>query len=158
LAGDRGSWGRHKGRATRGEEYGAVSKTLVKLLVVVLACVLLFPWILVNYVPWRIAVLEVVATALLGLAVLWYWRMRHTRRIGARLVACEFPGDVLLDEGLILLGAILLILPGVKTDVIGLLLLIPPVRWVLVVLLRRWNLAHARALREKLAQRRGRDS
>lgn len=131
-----------------------MSKTLIKVFVVALTCALAFPWILISWVPWKIAVLEVAASALLGLAVLWHLKMRWGRRIGARLVACEFSGDILLDGGLLLLAAVLLLMPGIITDVAGLLLLVPPVRWMLVACFRRWNLAHARALRAKLADSR----
>lgn len=131
-----------------------MSRTLIKLLIVALACALVFPWILISYLPWEIALLEVAATALLGLAVLRHLKMRWGRRIGARLVAHEFPGDILLDGGLLLLAGILLVMPGVITDLVGLLLLVPPVRWLLVMCFRQWNLAHASALRVSLANSR----
>jgi UPF0716 protein FxsA len=154
LAGDHEKRSCYKGRTASGEEHDVVSKTLIKLLVVALVCALIFPWILISYVPWKIAVLEVAASALLGMAVLWHLKMRWGRRIGARLVTCEFSGDILLDGGLLLLAAILLVMPGVITDLAGLMLLIPPVRWLLVMCFRKWNLAHARALRAKLANSR----
>ena len=49
-------------------------------------------------------------------------RMRRTQEAG------EVPSRELTDGALILLAAILLVIPGFVTDVVGILLLLPPVR------------------------------
>jgi UPF0716 protein FxsA len=59
-------------------------------------------------------------------------RMRETQAKG------EVPSRELVDGGLILLAAGLLVLPGFITDVVGILLLLPPVRaGVRTLVLRR---------------------
>jgi len=55
-----------------------------------------------------------------GLAVL--------RRIQRQLDAGVVPGSELLDGALILLAGVLMLTPGFITDVVGILLLLPPVR------------------------------
>lgn len=91
-----------------------------------------------DYTSWEIPLLQVLATGLFGAALIRYVKVHHGRRIAAKLAACEFPGDVLFDAVLILAAGVLLILPGVMTDVAGLLLLIPPVRWLVAALVKRW--------------------
>jgi UPF0716 protein FxsA len=55
-------------------------------------------------------------------------------RIRDRVAAREPPTNELIDGALILLGGLLLLLPGFVSDVIGVLLLIPPTR----ALARSW--------------------
>lgn len=49
-------------------------------------------------------------------------------RIQAELAQGRMPGDSLLDGGVILAGAVLLLTPGFITDALGLLMLFPPTR------------------------------
>jgi len=105
---------------------------MILAIVAVVVCLLTFPWILVHFVPWKIAVLEMAATALLGVVVFWNLIVRWRSAISKRWDDGFFSSDVLLDGSLILLAAILLILPGVMTDLAGALLLIPPTRWLIV--------------------------
>jgi UPF0716 protein FxsA len=65
-----------------------------------------------------------------GLAVL--------RRIQHQLEIQRVPGAELVDAGLILLAGALLLTPGFLTDVVGILLLLPPIRVVLRRGLRRY--------------------
>ena len=116
-------------------------KKFIVFLVVALAiiCVFGMPFLfmLARYVSVKFAVLEIVATALLGLVILSYLKSRYLPNVMAKLTAGESPAEVLLDAGLIVLAAILLILPGMVTDLAGLLLLIPPVRWLIVGLFKK---------------------
>lgn len=118
-------------------------KNLIALLVLALAvCFLLgmpLLWMLAYYVSWKAAILETVATALLGLVILSFLKTRFEHSLLPKLMAGESPGEELADAVLILLAAILLILPGVLSDLAGLLLLIPPVRWLIVGTLKRRN-------------------
>jgi UPF0716 protein FxsA len=50
------------------------------------------------------------------------------RRLRDQLDAGRMPTNELIDAGLVLVGAILLIFPGFVTDALGLLLLFPPTR------------------------------
>lgn len=54
------------------------------------------------------------------------------------LVAGNMPAPRMLDGVMILLAAALLVTPGLITDVVGFLLLMPPVRVVIRQYLRRW--------------------
>jgi UPF0716 protein FxsA len=119
-----------------------VFRLFITLLIVFCLCELTLLLGLANYTSWKVPLLEVLATALLGLAVLRYVRLRFGRGIAGRLVASESPGDVLLDGAILVVAGILLIGPGVVSDVAGLLLLIPPVRWVIVPLIKRRYSSH----------------
>src|SRR5690606_16921590 len=61
------------------------------------------------------------------------WREWQRSRAAGRM-----PHDGVLSGVLLLLGGALLILPGVITDVAGLLLLLPPTRRALAAVLRPW--------------------
>ena len=64
---------------------------------------------------------------------LGFWVLREQgrgawRRLRAAVAAGRSPGNQVIDGGLIVAGAALLIVPGFITDVLGLLLLVGPVR------------------------------
>jgi UPF0716 protein FxsA len=77
----------------------------------------------------------VLATVLL-LIVSWpagLWLMRAEgraawRRLAAAVSAGRSPGREVVDGALVLLGGVLLIVPGFITDAIGILMLLPPTR------------------------------
>lgn len=77
-----------------------------------------------------------------------------TRREGSRawrsLTAGVREGRPVSDEiasgGLVLLGGLALIVPGLLTDVVGLLLLLPPTRRLAVRALERWSRARMRRM------------
>lgn len=77
---------------------------------------------------WWLPVLLVLFTALAGAALTRGQGWRVVRRIQEDLRAGRLPAGALVDGLLILIAAVLLITPGVITDVLGLLLLLPPVR------------------------------
>jgi UPF0716 protein FxsA len=52
------------------------------------------------------------------------------RRLQAASATGRAPGHEVLDGALIVVGGSLLIIPGFITDVFGLLLLLPPTRWL----------------------------
>lgn len=56
------------------------------------------------------------------------------RRIQAQLERGQVPSEGLLHALLVFMGGVLLLAPGLLTDVVGLLLLIPAVRWACI----RW--------------------
>jgi UPF0716 protein FxsA len=80
----------------------------------------------------RIGALNTVAllvlTAVLGLALLRLEGLRTVRQIQMTLTQGDIPAEELLDGVLIFTGGILLFIPGVLTDVFGLVLLIPYTR------------------------------
>lgn len=73
----------------------------------------------------------VFTTGALGLVLLRLEGIRVLFRIYDRLRQEELPTSELIDMGMVLVGAFLLVLPGFFTDIVGGLLLLPPVRWFL---------------------------
>ena len=80
----------------------------------------------------------VVLTALAGSILLRYQGLQTFRSIQRDLQEKRMPTDSLLDGLLIFIAAILLILPGVTTDIVGLTILIPPIRQLYKTWLVRW--------------------
>jgi UPF0716 protein FxsA len=81
-------------------------------------------------------------TFIIGTGILGTWLARTQglstyRRIQQELSQGRMPTDSLIDGALILLAGVLLISPGVLTDLVGILLMIPPTR----VLFRRQLIA-----------------
>jgi len=71
----------------------------------------------------------IVASSLLGVLMVRIAGLHALLRIHRKLREQVLPTQELLDMALILIGGCLLILPGPISDVVGLLLLLPPVRW-----------------------------
>jgi UPF0716 protein FxsA len=93
--------------------------------------------LLAYYTSWKVAALQVLATCLLGLAVIAYVRLRFKHRVVPKLCRGEPPSELLLDGVILLVAAVLLLLPGLVSDALGMLLLIPPARWGVAILLKR---------------------
>ncbi len=72
--------------------------------------------------------------------------VRALRAVQQEMASGRVPGESLLDGLLILVGAVLLITPGVLTDLVGLSLLIPVTRHALRALVRRWAEKHVRVV------------
>ncbi|MHB8898451.1 MAG: FxsA family protein [Thermoguttaceae bacterium] len=75
-----------------------------------------------------------------GMAGAWLARtqgLQCFRRIQAELSRGQMPADALVDGLMILVAGALLIAPGILTDLIGISMLLPPVRAVL----KRWLIA-----------------
>lgn len=80
----------------------------------------------------------VVLTALVGL-LLVRAEGRHTvRKIQRRVERGELPGDELLDGGLLIAAGAFLLTPGLVTDLVGLILVVPVTRWPLRAGVKRW--------------------
>lgn len=112
-------------------------RVLVLLLLIPLADALLLVYVasLIGAVQ---TVALVVLTALIGL-LLVRAEGRHTlRRLQEQLASGEVPTDPLLDGGLLIAAGAFLLTPGLVTDAIGLLLVLPPSRFVIRTVLKRW--------------------
>src|ERR671926_1748074 len=87
---------------------------------------------------WTIALL--LADSLLG-----SWLMRHQgrsawRRFNEAVAGGRVPAREVLDGALVIFGGALLLTPGFLTDILGLILLLPPTRAIVrTVLLRRFG-------------------
>ena len=80
----------------------------------------------------------VVLTAFIGL-LLARAEGRHTMaRIRQKLAAGDPPTDELLDGGLLLIAGALMLTPGLVTDAIGLVLVLPPTRYPIRVAVKKW--------------------
>ena len=80
----------------------------------------------------------VVLTGALGA---WFARLegaRVIRRWQEALARQELPKDGVIDGFLIFIGGVMLITPGILTDIAGLSMVVPPTRRVIARAVRRW--------------------
>ena len=80
------------------------------------------------------------ADAILGSLLLRHQGRGAWRRFNEALAARRFPGKEVVDGLLIVVGGTLLLAPGFLTDIVGLLLLVPPTRAIVRSLLRRFTI------------------
>jgi len=109
-----------------------------------LALFILIPFVelhLLMLVSMRIGfintLLLVIITGALGASLARGQGARALGEIRRDLAAGVLPGDSILSGLLVLVGGVMLITPGIMTDFVGLLLLLPPVRKMLVPLLKK---------------------
>jgi len=110
---------------------------LIPLLTIVPLVELVLLLVLSDYTSWQFTLGFIVLTGVLGALVLRYEGLRCWRRFRDQLAAGELPAEPLLDGIMILAAGMLLVTPGVLTDLAGLLLLLPPVRRLLKRSVRR---------------------
>jgi UPF0716 protein FxsA len=101
-----------------------VVAALVTLVAEVLAFAAVARWVGVVW-----ALLAILATSVLGGWLVRREGVRSWRRFRAALAARRAPGREASDGLVGLVGALLLAAPGFVTDLIGALLLVPPLRW-----------------------------
>jgi len=102
---------------------------LLLTLVPILELALLFR--IARAIDWLPTIAIVLVTGAVGAALARREGLKTFARIQNDLSAGRMPADSMLEGVLILVAGVLLITPGVITDVIGLLLLIPPCRrWI----------------------------
>ena len=107
---------------------------LIPLLDVMLLVVLATP----RFLGPALTVALVVLTALVGL-LLVRAEGRHTmQRMQRKVAAGTPPTDELLDGGLLLVAGALMLTPGLVTDIVGLLLVIPPTRYPIRVAVKKY--------------------
>lgn len=80
----------------------------------------------------------VVITGIAGAALAKHQGLGVLRRIRSEMSFGQMPGDALFDGMLVLIGAILLLTPGILTDLTGFSLLIPGTRLVFKKYLKNW--------------------
>jgi UPF0716 protein FxsA len=91
-----------------------------------------------GLVGWPAIVLAVVLTGLVGLLLVRAEGRRTLRRLQSTAAAGELPADELLDGGLLIAAGAFLLTPGLVSDAIGLLFVLPPTRIPIRMALRRW--------------------
>src|SRR6056297_693957 len=112
-----------------------------------LALLLLIPlvdaFVLVAIVGWGLltwlqTVALVVLTGLIGMILVRAEGRSTLARFQRKLAAGSPPTDELLDGGLLIASGAFLLTPGLVTDLIGFLLVLPPTRLPIRVALKRW--------------------
>lgn len=81
------------------------------------------------------AVALVILSAFVGLAVIRRQGLSTTLKARQKMAAGELPAMEMIESLAIALGGLLMLIPGFITDFLGIFLLIPPVRRLLI---RRW--------------------
>jgi len=110
---------------------------IAALLLIPLADALLLV-VVADYLGWQATVLLVVLTGLVGM-LLVRAEGRHTlARIQEKAARGEAPTDELLDGALLIAAGAFLLTPGVVTDALGVLLTIPPTRYPIRALLKKF--------------------
>ncbi|GED68265.1 UPF0716 protein YtzA [Brevibacillus reuszeri] len=80
----------------------------------------------------------VILTGLFGAWMAKQQGIQVFRMVQFQLARGQMPTETLIDGVLVLIGGLLLLLPGFISDVIGLIFLIPYTRMILRHLLKRW--------------------
>ncbi len=89
--------------------------------------IVLLAWIATK-TSWLFVLALVIGTGILGAWLARHQGLRTLRRIASEMEAGRMPTESLLDGLLVLIAAVLLIIPGVLTDVVAIALLFPPSR------------------------------
>lgn len=84
------------------------------------------------------AILVVVLTGVIGGILARREGLRVLGRIQSDLEEQRMPGNSLLEGAMVLVAGALLVTPGILTDAVGFLILIPPTRAVLREIIKRW--------------------
>ena len=113
-----------------------LAKLLLLLIVVPLVELVVLLWI-ADRTTWQFTLALVVLTGVIG-ALLARWQGWHTfQRIQRQMQSGQLPADALLDALMILVAGLLLMTPGVLTDLLGFSLLTPICRYFY----KRWIIA-----------------
>jgi UPF0716 protein FxsA len=97
---------------------------------------------LAHVLDWGTVLAIVILTALLGAHLSHREGVMHLHRIQRSLAEGKDPAPELVEGLMILIAAVLLITPGLLTDTVGFLLLIPVTRRLLRGVLMRWLKRH----------------
>jgi UPF0716 protein FxsA len=79
----------------------------------------------------------VIGTGILGAILLKKQGLKAVRNVKVQLNQGIMPGDAILDSFCVLIGGLLLLFPGFLTDIVGSIMLIPPTRRIVKLLLMR---------------------
>jgi len=91
-----------------------------------------------SVVGWGYTIVLVIVTGALGAALARYQGMMTWRRIQSDLSMGIVPSGRLIDGALILISGLLLVTPGILTDLVGFSLLVPALRDRIKRRLRDW--------------------
>ena len=99
---------------------------------------------LADLTDWKVSLALVVVTGIAGAVLAKSQSISLLRRMQADVRAGRVPADSLLDAALILAAGVLLITPGMISDLVGIVLLIPPLRRVAKLFLVQWFRSNVR--------------
>ena len=94
--------------------------------------------VLSTYIGWQVVVLLVVLTAFVGLLLVRAQGRYTLHKIQNKLAQGEPPTDELLDGALLLVSGAFLLTPGLVTDTLGFLLVIPVTRYPIRLAVKKW--------------------
>src|SRR2546421_2911119 len=109
---------------------GTLTPMLFAFFVVAPLVELLFAVEVAHAVGWGVVVVWIGLAMALGYVIARHQGVSVWRRVRAQLQNQEVPGERTSDAFLKLVAGILILLPGLLSDAVGLLLLLPPVRAV----------------------------
>jgi UPF0716 protein FxsA len=113
-------------------------RVIAVLLLIPLLDVVMLAVVADQLLGWQITVLLVVLTGLLGM-LLVRAEGRHTlRRIQEKVATGEVPTDELVDGGFLIAAGAFFLTPGLVTDALALLLVIPVTRWPIRAAAKKW--------------------
>jgi len=95
-----------------------------------------------QQVGWLTTLVVVIGTGMLGAALARWQGLLTAWRIRGQLAEKKIPTDALLDGLLILIAGVVLITPGILTDLTGFALLMPSVRRRIKEPVKRWLQQH----------------
>lgn len=114
-----------------------VKRYLAALLLIPLIDMLLLV-VVADLIGWVGTVALVVATALVGMMLVRAEGRRTLSKLQRSIVQGQPPQDHLIDGGLLIAAGAFLLTPGLVTDAIGLLLVLPPTRYLFRRILKRY--------------------
>jgi UPF0716 protein FxsA len=114
-----------------------VKRLLVALLLIPLVDALFLVFV-AGQLGWQVTVALVVLTALLGLLFVRAEGRRTLRKLEGSVQRGVVPSDPLLDGALLLVAGAFLLTPGLVTDSLGFLLVVPPTRYVIRAAIKRF--------------------
>jgi UPF0716 protein FxsA len=110
---------------------------LLRRLPVIVAAIVVLDWVflavLVGWLGWQLPLVETAVMGTLGLLVIVYYEWRWSEPVALRLQS--EPGLLdrwSFDKILLLIGGLVLLIPGFVTDFMGVLLLMPGIRRTIV--------------------------
>ena len=115
-------------------------RLIAALLLIPLLDVLLLALVAFPLLGWKVTVLVVVLTALLGMLLVRFEGRRTLKKIQRSLVKGEPPTDELVDGALLIAAGAFFLTPGLVTDAVALILTLPPTRLPVRWALKKWVL------------------
>lgn len=113
-------------------------KRLIALLLLIPLADIVILFLVSQVIGWVATVALVVLTALIGM-LLVRAEGRHTiSRVERKLRTGEVPQDELVDGALLIASGVFFLTPGLVTDLTGLILVLPPTRYPVRLLAKRY--------------------